>query len=239
MSFRNPQFFTLNFSLLTSASRNLLLLAMAWAVAGVTVWAGEKPATATCAEEPYFIFSKSGKEPGLPAYYNHDQIGGGLARALAFLGEPRLPVLAKNPTLMVYRFTLFPARGDYFCVRIQKEGRRFRLWASHFVPGVCRKLVEHKEQLLSEADSQKLDELIKTLDFFKLRSEDKPMYLDGHTWLVEGVEGGKYNVIEHSCVNDDAKKRGLMPLYEFCKFLIDKDGLKETPKNMGYEIFGQ
>ncbi|MCX6907806.1 MAG: hypothetical protein NTY01_07165 [Verrucomicrobia bacterium] len=31
MSFRNPQFFTLNFSLLTSVSRTLLLLAMAWA----------------------------------------------------------------------------------------------------------------------------------------------------------------------------------------------------------------
>ncbi|MCX6899694.1 MAG: hypothetical protein NT105_13475 [Verrucomicrobia bacterium] len=33
MSFRNPQFFTLNCSLLTSLSRTLLLLAMAWAVA--------------------------------------------------------------------------------------------------------------------------------------------------------------------------------------------------------------
>jgi len=49
MNFRNPQFFTLNFSLLTSLSRTLLLLAMAWVAAGVTVGAGEKPSTAESA----------------------------------------------------------------------------------------------------------------------------------------------------------------------------------------------
>ena len=72
-----------------------------------------------------------------------------------------------------------------------------------------------------------------------MRSEEKPGYLDGELWLIEGVEGEKYNVIEYSCVDEDSEKHGLLPLYEFCKFLIVNDGLKEIPMNMGYKLFSR
>ncbi|MCX6900687.1 MAG: hypothetical protein NT105_18560 [Verrucomicrobia bacterium] len=215
-------------------SRNLLLVAMAWAVGGVTVWAGEKPTKAESAEEAYFIFRNSVKEPGLPTYIKGDFY----SRTLALMGEPPLPAFAKTPKLVAYRFTIFPAWGNYFCVRVQEEGQCFRLRATHFVPRIC-KVAESKEHLLSEADSQRLRGFIERLNFFKMLSEEKPMYVDGESWLIESVAGGKYNVIKESCVSDVPEKRGLLPLYEFCKFLIDNDGLKQRPKHGGYEIFRQ
>ena len=216
--------------------RNLLLLAMAWAAASGTVWAGEKPAKPESAAEPYFIFRKSDKDHGLPAYLNREESAGIFAKVLTLMGEPRLPALAKNPNLVVYRFTIFPAWGNYFSVRVQQEGARFRLWASHFAPRV-HALAEHKEAVLSETDSERLCGLIQRLDLFKMLSEGKPMFTDGEVWLVEGVVGGKYNVVEYDSVSGETQKRGLSPLYEFCKFLIANDGLKATPKSFGGELF--
>ncbi len=71
------------------------------------------------------------------------------------MDEPRLPALAKNPDVVIYRFTIFPARGHCFCVRVQREGSRFRLWAARFVPGI-KAIAEHTELVLSETEFERL-----------------------------------------------------------------------------------
>ena len=186
---------------------------------------------AVCAEEPYFKVRTSIKDPGIPAYAVEE-----CAKTLAMLNEPRLLPSAGKPRNTVYRLVINAAFGDCFCVRIQQEGEVFRLWSKRIRRGWAT-VAEREERVLSKLDSKRIQELLAKVDFFKMLSEEKPMSVDGELWLLEGVHDGQYNVVEQLSVGSSTEERNLTVFYEFCKFLIEKDGLKETPKNLGNEIF--
>ncbi len=190
-------------------------------------------ATAGCAEESYFKIRASAAEPGIPAYAAE-----GCARVLALLDEPRLPAMAKTPGNTVYRFMICAAFGDCYCVRIQKEGKTFRLWSKHI--GLGRVIQrERKELLLSEADSEAIQVLLARLNFFTMLSEERPILTDSECWLLEGVQDGRYNVVQQSSVDYLTEQRHLVAFYKLCKCLIEKGGLKEIPKNSGCDVFRQ
>jgi len=212
--------------------RNLLLLAMAASFSfgeenSIRIWGPEERV------KSYFPIWDSKTKTGLSDCTA--QYGTGL---LQRVGEPCLRTPPKDCKKEVFRFTLLQSRGDHFCVRIDRQGEGFRLWAKR-VDVHGRILLEQKERLLGTSETAKTDQLLKAWDFFRMATQDKPVGLDGTSWILEGLREGRYHAIEHWSPDVETKARGLTALYEFCKFLIMNDGLKETPKNMGYEIFRQ
>jgi hypothetical protein len=187
------------------------------------------------AEEPYFPIKTKAGEPGVPEF-EANWYGESLKR----LKEPRLPDATKDSNAVIYRLMILPTWGNPIVVRVQKHGRIYTLAARRldgqagYNPG---KLVEQKDVQLSENDSAALEMLLAQLKFFELPTDDGVLGCDGDEWIIEGVSGGKYHIVNRWCAtSENPQKRGLTEFNGLCKFLINKSELSERPKNKGHKL---
>jgi hypothetical protein len=162
------------------------------------------------------------------------------SKCLERMKEPRLPEMAKNKKLLVYRFMILPPSGNPIAVRVQKRGEDYLISAKRlngkggYDPG---KLVEEKNTILTKADGLALNALLVALRFFEMPTYDGVMQSDGDQWVFEGVSEGRYHVIQRCCASSEKPKaRRLEPFVAVCKFLIDKSNLSERPKEGRYEL---
>jgi hypothetical protein len=160
--------------------------------------------------------------------------------SLRRMKEPRLPDLAKDANAEVYRLLILPTWGNSIAVRVERHGELYKLSARRldgqagYDPG---KLVESKDIQLGADDSKTLADLIRSLNFFKLSTDDGVLGNDGDEWIIEGVSQGKYHAAQRWCATKyDPEKRGLKPFLALCKFLVDKSTLSERPKNKGQKL---
>ena len=89
---------------------------------------------------------------------------------------------------------------------------------------------------MSENDSAALEMLIAQLKFFEMPTDVGDLGKDGEEWIIEGVSGGKYHVIERWSASYESQKRGLTAFIGLCRFLIDKSTLSVRPTNKGEKL---
>ena len=191
----------------------------------------------TCASagESYFPIKTKPGDPGLSAF-EADWYGESLKR----MNEPRLPEAAKDGNAVIYRLMILPTWGNPMVVRVQKHGKTYSLAARRlngqggYNPG---KLVEQRDIQLSENDSAALEMLIGQLKFFTMPTDDGELGTDGDQWIIEGVSGGKYHVVDRWCASSEGtQKRGLMAFMGLCRFLIDRSTLSVRPTNKSEKL---
>jgi hypothetical protein len=160
--------------------------------------------------------------------------------SLKRMKEPRLPSLAKDVGVDVYRTTILPTWGNSIAVRVQKRGMSYSLSARRlggqagYDPG---QLVETKDIDLNAVDSNTLRTLIQDLGFFDMPSNDEVRGFDGDEWILEGVSGGKYHLVHRWCATSyNPEKRKLTAFLALCKFLVDKSALSQRPANKGHTL---
>lgn len=187
------------------------------------------------ADESYFPTEKNGGADAVTPFEAK-----WYSEPLKRMKEPRLPDLAKDANAEIYRLMILPTWGNPVVVRIQRDGKSYRLWARRldgqggYDPG---KLTEAKDIDLSAYDSNALDTLIQNLQFFQLSTTDKVRGFDGDEWILEGVSHGKYHLVQRWCAGDyDPSKRGLTAFLALSTFLLDKSALSDRPKNKGHKI---
>jgi hypothetical protein len=156
---------------------------------------------------------------------------------LTAMGEPTLHP-AKD-AVTAYRFLILPTWGHPISVRAELTGEVFKLTSCRldgqggYDPG---KVAEKHEVTLSRADTAALTKLLASLMMFERPTEDDHSGKDGDRWILEGVSGGKYHILNLWCAGDETKKRGLMPFLAVCDFLISKSKLAQRPKNRDHEL---
>lgn len=188
-------------------------------------------AAVAVAQEPYFPLKTKSNYEGL-AWSEAEWY----SSQLTAMKEPRLPPLAKDVSNETYRMTFLPSWGDAIAVRVQRHDQAFHLVAkrlhgqSGFVAG---KLVETKEIELNAAESHALETLIAKLGFYQMPTDDEIAGNDGEEWIIEGVSGGRYHVVQRWTATYRTNERRLEPFLAFCKFLVNKSALSAPPSDGG------
>ena len=187
------------------------------------------------ADKAYFPIRKSNGDAGLTAFEVQ-----WYSKSLARMKEPKLPEMAKDKKVIAYRLTIPPTWGNPIAIRIQREGDVYLISSRRlngeggYDPG---KLVEQKNAKLANADASALEALLVALRFFEMPTEDGTVGCDGDEWILEGVSDGKHHVVQRWCPwSGSPKARGIEPFLGLCRFLIEKSGPSERPKNGGREL---
>ena len=186
-------------------------------------------------EQSYFPVDNKGGENAITAFEAE-----WYSKSLVRMNEPRLPPLAEKDDLETYRLMVLPTWGNPIVVRIEKRGKIFSVFARRldgqggYDPG---KLAEAKDIALSPEESQELENLLQSLNFFQLSTRDKVNGLDGDEWIMEGVSHGKYHITTRWCAAYyDPPKRGLVQFLKLCDFLFNKSQLSVRPQNKGHKL---
>jgi hypothetical protein len=113
-----------------------------------------------------------------------------------------------DKTIESYRVLSLPSFHDRTCVRIERDGNKYRLTLKRLQgPGNAEALLlkqstasevlkEDKTKDISEGEWNKLLGLIEKSKFWSLKSHDDRIGLDGTTWVIEGARAGKYHMVE-------------------------------------------
>jgi hypothetical protein len=161
------------------------------------------------------------------------------AKSLKKMAEPVL-MNGVAEAAVVYRFLILPTWGNSIAIRAVKGESGYEL-ISKRLDGQAGydegKLVEERKVKLSKADGEKLEELLlQKLQFFKLPTVGNDHGNDGEEWLLEGVVGGKYHLLVRWGAAYEMERRQLGAFVDVCRFLVDKSGLSQRPKNGNREV---
>jgi hypothetical protein len=110
------------------------------------------------------------------------------------------PIIFNQLTDTIYRFTWLRSFHHPVVIRIQKtKGKILLNWkmadgAGGYDPG---NIIVDKEKVLSENKWLKLQQLLTGANFWSLPTNEVTNRIgdDGSRWIVEGIENGKYNVV--------------------------------------------
>lgn len=110
------------------------------------------------------------------------------------------PIIFNQLTDTIYRFTWLRSFHHPVVIRIQKtKGKILLCWkmadgAGGYDPG---NIIVDKEKVLSENKWLKLKKLLTESDFWSLPTIEVTNRIgdDGSRWIIEGIENGKYNVV--------------------------------------------
>src|SRR5260370_18163379 len=108
--------------------------------------------------------------------------------------EPRMPEMAKDKKLIVYRLTILPTWGNPIAIRIQKEGDVYLISSRRlngeggYDPG---KLVEKKNAKLANADASALEALLVALNVFEMATKHGTVTCDGNECTLKTTSNQK------------------------------------------------
>lgn len=109
------------------------------------------------------------------------------------------PVLKDVRNTEIYRFTYLRTSYAPIAIRIYKEGDDARIiWKTSngrggYEPG---QLNVNRSKKLSKRQWQKFQEMLQTLDYWEMPTNDNRMGFDGAHWILEGVSGNRYHVVD-------------------------------------------
>jgi hypothetical protein len=116
----------------------------------------------------------------------------------------------------IYRFTLLPSWESPVAIRIEKRNNEYMLYVRMTNGmGGCSvgdlTVCESKEITQENWDSFLL--LLAKANFWELSTNEEFSFgTDGSQWIIEGIEGNKYHVVDRWCPNGDYEKCGLFLL---------------------------
>jgi hypothetical protein len=142
------------------------------------------------------------------------------SRQLIALEEPSLSEMAKISTAESYRFIWLRSFHHPIVVRLEPKQDGTSLLtvkigsgAGGYPPG---KLSESYTRMLTVQQTQRFLALLTQTDFWRLPNpvDDNPGE-DGSQWLIEGVKGGKYHVVDRwSPKKGPVRELGMMLAFE-------------------------
>jgi hypothetical protein len=141
-----------------------------------------------------------------------------------------------NPSAEIYRIFIIPTFYHPLSIRIEKLGNDYFLVAKRLSGQGgygWGTLKEEKRRRLSEREWQTLLNLLSEASFLTLPTADKEfepnekgevtLCLDSTSWILEGVSGGKYHVVDRYCpARKGVKEVGLYMVK------LTKWGIKES-----------
>lgn len=159
------------------------------------------------------------------------------SKHLRAMGEPSL--FPPKNTVTAYRLLVLPTWGHPISVRAELVGGAYKLTACRldgqggYEPG---KVAEKHEVTLTKDDTASLTALLNALRMFKRPTKDGHLGMDGDQWILEGVAGGRYHILNLWCAGAEVKERGLEPFIAVCQFLISHSKLTQRPRNRDHDL---
>jgi hypothetical protein len=144
------------------------------------------------------------------------------SKYLAAMLEPSLSC-GERMDGFAYRFLWLRSFHHPICVRIEKNGASVTLNAVELddtgghAPG---KIVKRVQRALSPAEQEKFTTRLNRIGFWELRTDQKRLGLDGAQWILEGVENGRYHVVDRWSPGPGAYSDVCRILLEFAGFAI-------------------
>jgi hypothetical protein len=169
--------------MLRQLSSILIALVLLLTCVGLITLAGEPRHFPAGALDPASPHSDSARN----TWYSHQ---------LQAMDEPVLGPAQKGST---YRFTWLRTFHHPVAVRISADEGRVKLvaveldGAGGYRPG---KVLRRKAIELSRTQFHDLEALIRSKDFWDLPAHEETNGLDGSEWIIEGVSGGNYHVVD-------------------------------------------
>lgn len=158
-----------------------------------------------------------------PAYFPENVLGAhrkideflvrSYSDALRVMHEPSLLALAKDPDVHVYRFTWLRSFHEPIAIRLRIQGDGSGVLTvkktSRAQAGESKRLSLDKERQLSKDDVASFLQRITESGFWELPSRDDRIGFDGARWILEGVQGARYHVVDRwSPENGQVRKLG-------------------------------
>ncbi len=149
------------------------------------------------AQEPYFPKDALSDNPRSDLFRSD-----WYSKDLKALQEPSLLQFAKNQSLESYRFVWLRTFHHPVVVRLDlaSDGTgqlttKVSSGAGGYDPG---HIVENKSRPVTREEAEKFLARVKQEQFWELPSRETPATVgcDGSQWIIEGVTGGKYHVID-------------------------------------------
>lgn len=140
--------------------------------------------------------------------------------------EPDLANMCQDTNAFVYRITILPAlKPESILVRIQRDGDSLRLFAKRFANRQSKpdKLIQEKQHVLSADESAVLLKKLKSLQFFEMparREGIDEFGMDGESWVLEGIQEGKYHSVTRWSPQHESRKRGLQTYLAVCNLML-------------------
>lgn len=153
---------------------------------------------------------------------------------LKCMNEPVLYAKKVNSGISVFRFTIVRSFKSPQCIRWTKKGARYQRSAKRvsweLSPGAS---IEQSATIMSEKDSQTLDDLVLRTNLFEWPTSENPapMGADGETWILESVSNGRYHLAHRWSPDYQTEQRGLENFLQFCRFLDSKNPLLQTERH--------
>jgi hypothetical protein len=153
---------------------------------------------------------------------------------LPLFKEPQI-FPAPNPKVEIYRIFISPTFYHALSIRVERDGEGYSLVAKYLSGEVgydWGRLKGEKKRRLNEKEWWKLVDLINRASFWTLPSKDKEsepsekgeatICLDGTGWYLEGVSGGKYQVVDRYCPESREFKAIGLYMVKLSKLGIDE-----------------
>ncbi|MGD0696010.1 MAG: hypothetical protein ABSB82_14270 [Terriglobia bacterium] len=131
----------------------------------------------------------------------HDMKVAWYSKQLSAMREPSLFELSKDKEARSYRFLWLRTFHHPIAVRLdlRREGGGVLTTKMANGQGGFRNvsdLIENRTREVSREEVDRFLQIVKTSDFWHLPTFEAPGGLDGAQWIVEGVEDGKYQIVD-------------------------------------------
>ena len=152
---------------------------------------------------------------------------------LSLFREPQI-FPASNSDVETYRIFIAPTFYPALSIRVERNGKDYVLVAKYLSGQVgydWGKLKGEKKRRVTEKEWQKLLDLLNEASFWTLPYIDKEsepnekgqarICIDDTDWLLEGVSGGKYHVVDRYCPESKSYKAIGLYIVKLSKLGID------------------
>ena len=119
---------------------------------------------------------------------------------LVNMREPSLYSRRSETNAQIYRFTCLRSLNDPFCIVVEVQSNDTAVITTKFATlqqgGGLGPLKDTKTATLAKPDVQALQNMLRTMDFWTTPSRDPNQQgLDGSSWILEGLDHGRYHVV--------------------------------------------
>jgi hypothetical protein len=147
---------------------------------------------------------------------------------LRALQEPSLSPLTKTPSSESYRFLWLRTFNHPVTIRLDPKPdgtgvltTKVANGSGGFRPGV---LIENTSKVLTKEQTQEFLSRVNKLNFWTAPNPvDDQKGTDGSQWIIEGVKGGQYHVVDRWLPRDGiARELGMMLVFDLARMSIPK-----------------
>ena len=148
------------------------------------------------------------------------------SRHLVAMNEPSLWELSNNDHLHIYRFVWLRTFDPPISVRLEIDPDGAGLLVAKSTDGMGGyypgKLVMNESVILSVEQVDRFTGKLSDIRFWQLPSRDDNLGLDGAHWIMEGVKGGEYHLVDRWSPKEGALRKTALLLIDLAGIDVEK-----------------